>query len=272
MNVLSDKEDVNVSRVLSLLSELKRATKELKVATATSTGKSIAFLLHGLPKKTFTIFQNNYNSVNDGLKDGTLTSRAAKKSLEEALEVFEIAVMKEISAANEPSRGDSYGSMDNNLKGFEGTMNDLQTGLIRSPFYVGRAPIVPITAPILSLQNLKKNGFKADPFQGYSILHNQIVAGLSSEFVRTEMSKDPKAKAVDIYQEFIDVVKSKHKSLDLIQLGREVPYWSATWSWLIPSRDFKVLASSTSSGRPASSINVKSWGFPFVPSVERDAK
>lgn len=259
---------VDADRVASLLTEMTRASASFKLQTAIGYAQN---LLNELPslKATLRNYRNTLTSVQGGLADGSLTQVQAKKEIKEAntlVENYIKMLLAEISVDETEVAPLTLDKLNDSLEKFSSTKNDLQTKLMRSPFFVGYTSVVPITTPTLSVDLLIQNGFKAEPFHGYSILGGQIVAGLTSDYIKSHMKEDNDGKsrtADEVFNEFVDLVKLRYRKLDLIQLGHSIPWWDTSWVWLIPSRQFKVLKSCTYGGRSAINLNVKSWGFPF---------
>ncbi len=263
---------VDADRVVSILTDLTRASSALKLQTALAHGRQLLTELPSL-KSPLRNFSNTLVAIQNGVADGELSQHAAKSQVHEANAELEAAVKKVLreiaeSENTQDSETINLNLLKDSLTKFDLSKNDLQTRLTRSHFTVATCSVVAITVPPLSPSSLKNSGFTADSFDGYTILGKQIVAGLHSDYirehVRSKAGPDGPARSADeVFQGFVDSVKKHYRQQNLMTLGRSISWWGASWVWLMPERQFKVLRSCTISGKSSLNLQIKSWGFPF---------
>jgi hypothetical protein len=258
---------IDADRILSLFTDLSRAASTFKFQTSLGYGRTLLTELPSL-KSQLRNFQNTVLSVQTGIGDRSISQREAKQEIQQAIGELETklkVILKEVSDSEDQST--ELNVMKDSLVKYDLGMNELQTRLTRSHFFVGHTSILPVTQPALSVDALKANGFKAESFHGYPILSGQMVAGLTVDYMRKKTGGDEAAKgdptATEVFDDFVSLVLRKYAKLDLIQIGKPIHWWDASWVWLIPSRQFKVLRSCSYGGKSALNLAVKSWGFPF---------
>lgn len=151
--------------------------------------------------------------------------------------------------------------------------NQIQRALIQTGIFVGYAPIVPITQPNLVLESLTKKGIKARMYEGYPLLERQLVAGITMErqgkvvdptkvIPNQKRVSDKKREAQHQanFDNFVESVKAKFPGMKLMQVGPANSWWSATWVWLIPEKEFDIIRKAAFGG---STFKVMKWGFAF---------
>lgn len=252
---------VNTHEVASILKDIKEAIGQMKLITAASYARTLS-LLFPASKKIILNFQNSVKSISDGVQDSELTQRQLRDMAMKDFLTFEADInrmMADLVQKNDPLTLDV---MRDQLTKFESGENEIKTHLIRNNFFVGYTTIVPITKPRFSTEALIRNGFQAEDFEYYALLGKQLVCGLKSEFIKKRMEASGMT-AVEVFDNFKETVQARYKGMTLMQLGKDIPWWDASWCWMIPSRHLNLLKKSTLSGGSNSNLNVQSWGFPF---------
>jgi hypothetical protein len=260
MQVNSSSDNIDGDKILLNIDEVSRSIKALRLATAIALVSSTITLLPSVKKpsvKLMTIM----SGVNDGLGDGSVTQAAAKKQCLDEFATWKVAVLKMMADISEEAQPMDLGK--DVLDRHDVSMEAIKHKLIRSDYFIGYTAVLPVVAPFLVKEALAENGFKSELYHGYMILENQLVAGLTTEYVKKRLEEDPKANSTEIFEEFLTTVKSKYPNMQLMQLGRSEGWNNATWAWLIPLKQYTLLRKCTAGGRASMNLSIKSWGFPF---------
>lgn len=126
------------------------------------------------------------------------------------------------------------------------------------PFAVHRVPLVAIANPSINTEVLTKAGVKAQTVNQYSVIHGQVVIGISHNAAFREKegrsTKSTAAKAAEI----ADMIgKKTHRPLKPVT-AQGYPYDGATWFWYAEDRTMNALYKSAK-GR----LSIREWGFAF---------
>lgn len=132
-------------------------------------------------------------------------------------------------------------------------------------FVVGRAPVVVVTdpggvrrkgmaAPFVNHKVLQTQGFKVDNLDGYAIVHEQLVIGVTKNKELLK-SKDPVVVADSVLRRLEQVTK---KPLALV-LQKPFAYNNTWWFWAMPNREMNQFAKAF----PGGHVKLNDWGFAF---------
>lgn len=139
---------------------------------------------------------------------------------------------------------------------------------------MGRAPVVIVTnasgvqlkqhpAAFVDRQKLIKQGFKVDNIDGYSIVQDQLVLGVSKEAFRAfneERKRKDKISINQLLDELINRLSvATKKTYEQPVPGYSVAYNGALWFWLMTQSDVNAMAKAF----PGNRIKLTEWGFAF---------
>lgn len=257
---------VDAELALDLLNNLKTSASKMMLQTVLSAASRLQTLMPVL-KKPLVILRNTLDGVSSALEDGSIKQAAAKRMTAEAVAAFEDQVKLQLSMLSRQSDQELKRELVvDSLNEYSVDLDSIKRKLINQPYFVGYTSVLPVVTPFLSMQALTDSGFQAELYHGYTILKKQFVAGLSTDYIRKrlESESDRKLTADDVYNEFIDLIKAKHRGLNLVSLGNTVSVENCAFTWLMPDRQLRVLRTCTSAGRGSKNLNIKSWGFPFT--------
>lgn len=266
---------VNQEEIQELVKDLKSELRTGKFQVAQALLNKIITELPGI-KKEANVFINTIVSVREGLSSSEITKKEATSELKEGLTRFETALtamLEEVDQSEAPeAMEDLKHELSDELKAYEADTNSMQVKINNNGFFVGYAPVLPLVQPAFNSEALKKNGFTSARFGGYLILHKQLVAGFSNDYVKSHLSEKEKAKGgraaeEKILQDLVDTVTAKYKRLKLVPVAPPSGWYGATWFWLIPERDLALLRKCTMTGPNSSTFKVSKWSFPFYRSA-----
>ena len=152
------------------------------------------------------------------------------------------------------------------LQRFEATKTQLLKTLMEEGYVVAKAPVIIVTTPFLRA-DLVKQYFNAETFQGYVILKNQVVIGVSPDFIKAYTSKKVTKKdkkhgigySDQALNHVLDVLREKQKSARYVIAGAPHERFRTAWLWVMPDKDLNLLRTCTSSG----SLRIDKWDLSF---------
>lgn len=227
-------------------------------------------------RDSLVVLFNTFTSLVDEVAADDITPAEAKTQLQKVAQKFLVAVA---DLTEEKSRSDTSFETRQllNRQFLNRTVearSQIQQALIKAGVFVGYAPIIPITQPNLMVDALTKKGIKARMYEGYPLLEKQLIAGITME--RQGKVVDPtksipnqkrisEKKRVEKnnmnFEAFVESVKAKFPTMKLVVVGPVNSWWSATWVWLVPEKEFDILRKATFGG---GAFKVMKWGFAFT--------
>lgn len=126
------------------------------------------------------------------------------------------------------------------------------------PFAVHRVPVIAISKPMINTDALTKAGVKAQTVNQYSVIHGQLVIGIShkTSFKEKEgrSTKTTAQKAAEVAAMIGKTTKRPVKPVS----EQGYAYGGATWFWYAEDRTMNALYKSA-----RGSLKVEKWGFAF---------
>jgi len=276
----ADKVSINEGSINENLRDLEYALSQQQFDVAKATLRVILTAMPGVKSKNVA-FLNALTSMREAVDTGEMSLRDMSRELKMEFTGYKLAVLKMVEEVNTPTQKDELSINDlldnagHALTQYEQTRDQIERDLLARGFVATRAPVMPISVPPLDVSKLAKNGFKADTFAGYPIIHSQFVVGISQERVFKEVDELAGHKLADtgkspteeqrneVYENLLDSVRSQFPSHRFMPVGVPHHWYDATWFWLLPESHFKLLKSCTISPTPVQSLSVKKWSFPF---------
>lgn len=151
------------------------------------------------------------------------------------------------------------------------------------PFVVGRAPVSfglqsknYTGIGDLDTAKLSHSGFKVDTLYGYSVMHNQLVIGVSklaledTPKIKVKVNKFKDGKPVTVVKRreatYLDVVNNLKKQIEnqtkqkyTLVSDLSYGYQGGSWFWLMPTVDADRFAKAF----PGGHLKLPRWGFAF---------
>lgn len=228
-------------------------------------------------KQAVTIYRNTLLSVQEGLRDGVTTRQSASADLLRAnielKEAYSNYTEKLDSNDRNATPAEKWLLLDidntsNPLKVYDRNMNEIQTRINREGVFSGFVPILPIVSPQLDPAKLKKKGIPSNSYAGYTILEKQFIAGISHEYIRTNLNLPAKGVPSEkqtklVVDEFRDLLLAKYRSRRFVEMSSPASWWGAQWLWFSTNTEYNVLKECTIVPNAVSSLKIKSWSFPF---------
>lgn len=279
----ASQSSVNDTLVRESLNDLEHTLRAQQFNNARATLSIIAGQLKLAVRSYNVEMLNTLTSVEEGIASGDLTLNGAKRELRDAFQKYRLAVEKVLDALIIPTQEDEARSLEDVLKrstetllSFEKNRTAIKERIKSQGVVVTTAPVLVLSAPGLDVAKLKYNGFKSKSVEGYPVIEEQMVVGISVDVVlnripgrkfdeKTSQPLKPSTpeQRQEVKAEFLETVLTRFKNRKLIQLGNEVAYEGTSWFWLAPSDHVKLFKSCTTSPHTVNSLSIKSWGFPF---------
>lgn len=139
-------------------------------------------------------------------------------------------------------------SAEPKLKHYETYKNKFPKEAIKNDkyFVILRAPIIPVLAPLLTLEQVENSGFDAEAIGKYLVFKDQLAVGMN-------LTKEDGPSEKDI----IDTI-SDRTGKNWAQVGKPITDKKGwRWIWIVPE---KVLNQLTSKNIH---LNAREWGFAF---------
>ena len=281
--IASDKQStVNDTAVRESLRDLEHALRAQQFNNARAILSTIVGQLKLAVRSHNIRILNTLTSVEEGTASGDLSVMGARSELKTAYLEYKTSVENILESLVIPSQEDEKRSLTDvlnrskeTLLSFEKNRAAVRERIKESGVVVTSAPVLALASPDLDVEKLKRVGFKAKSLEGYPVLQEQMVVGISVDVVlkripgrKLEEDGTPSKPSTpeqrnEIKDEFLETVFARFKSRKLIQLGKEVSYEGTSWYWLVPADHVKLFKSCTTSPHTVTSFSVKSWGFPF---------
>lgn len=281
--IASDKQStVNDTAVRESLRDLEHALRAQQFNNARAILSTIVGQLKLAVRSHNIRILNTLTSVEEGTASGDLSVMGARNELKLAYLEYKTSVEAILESLVIPSQEDEKRSLTDvlnrsaeTLLSFEKNRAAIRERIKESGVVVTSAPVLALAAPDLDVEKLKRVGFKAKSLEGYPVLQEQMVVGISVDVVlkripgrKMEEDGTPSKPSTpeqrnEIKDEFLETVFARFKARKLIQLGKEVSYEGTSWYWLVPADHVKLFKSCTTSPHTVTSLSVKSWGFPF---------
>ena len=277
------KSQVNDEEIRELVKDLEFQIKNSQFNNAKATLRVLLSKLNGLKSYNVRLL-NTITSVEEGLASEEISLTHAKKELREALDNYRDSVFKLLDSLVVPTQEEQLHAIDDLFKlsretlfSFEKDRMKVKMALETRGLVLTTSPVVAITGPLLDVDKLKRNGFKAKTLEGYPVLLDQTVLGIRTDTVLDALSGEKKVseghksrlpgttpeQRKEIKQEVLETVLNRMKSQRPVVLGDENHLIGASWFWIVPSDHLKLWRSCTTSPNTVSSVSVKGWGFPF---------
>lgn len=123
------------------------------------------------------------------------------------------------------------------------------------PYSLYRVPVVAVSSPPLSPDKLRTNGIKAEPAHGYTVIHNQVVLGISMQ-----RAAEKGEKPLDVAQRLIKMLSRQTGRRLMLVEQQSYGYRHASYYWLADEATLNAMRrSSINQSAPVFS----SWGFAF---------
>lgn len=129
----------------------------------------------------------------------------------------------------------------------------------KSGYALGRAPVIPQIT--VSADKLNKAGFKADSSSGYTVIHNQIVLGVSKTFLDEHEQGRKKMTPLQAAEMLCKFLSKQMKVKLTLVANRSAIGTSgsgALWFWVMKEGDWNAFAKATSG-----KIGDLKYGFAF---------
>lgn len=235
---------------------------------------------------------NTLTSVEEGRASEELSMTKAAKEVKEAFQLYRSHIQRVLDELHTPTQEEELHSLDGvfnlskqTLLSFETHRAQIRDRIREQGVVVTSAPVLGLFAPMLDVAKLKANGFKSRSLEGYPVLLDQMVVGISTEYIlrlvksdgmrKKKMVIDKTGKSVEsttpeqraeAKEQFLDTVLQKFKpnGQRLANIGGEVIFESASWFWLVPADHLKLWRSCTTSPTTVNSLSIKNWNFPFA--------
>jgi len=280
---------VNVEAVQELLKDLEFALGKLQIETAKATLRAILTQIPGIKSKN-AAFLNAITSIQEGVASDDISMREQQRMLKDEFKGYELHLNNMLEEVRTPSQKEEMLSISDLLEhskhaltSFEQNRDSLERAIAERGIVTAYAPVLALTTPMLEVSKCKANAFNATSFEGYPILHKQMVAGISTEKI-LDMVNEGKGSSVpgkpkkssgrlpgstheqrqEVLDQFVDSVISKYPKLKLISVGAPYHWYETTWFWMLPQAHFNLLKRCTLSPTTVQSLSIKKWSFPFA--------
>lgn len=131
---------------------------------------------------------------------------------------------------------------------------------MRNKFSVIRLPIVVLTDPWLVPEKLAAAKLSDDNIFGYPFIKDQLLLGMSSEWIRTEFrSSTPTAADFALQALHAHMAKANRNMGNLTIMGTPKIRGQVTWVWVCPDKTINTLQKAAVGGH----FKLQSWDFPF---------
>ncbi len=281
--IASDKQStVNDTAVRESLRDLEHALRAQQFNNARAILSSIVSQLKLSVRSHNIRILNTLTSVEEGIASGDLSAVGSRSELKIAFIEYEAAVESILEALVIPTQEEEMRSLTDvlnrsteTLLSFESNRSAIRQRIRENGVVVTSAPVLALSTPGLDVEKLKRVGFKSKSLEGYPVLQEQMVVGISVDVVleripgrKLEEDGTPSKPSTmeqrnEVKEEILDTVLVRFNSRKLVQLGKEMSYEGTSWYWLVPADHVKLFKSCTTSPHTVTSFSVKSWGFPF---------
>jgi hypothetical protein len=254
-------------------------------------------------KKIATELKNSLTSVASALASDDLTKKAAAEYVASYYAAFNsklaafLSSIKTADDAKSDSHDDGFALSQKILDKHSDSEAALKSELLKKGYVFTKAPVVVIATPFFNPAELRRNGFNVDAFEGYFILKDQYVAGVTNEyaaqriadaavagssgkenalgltkdqakkFLKEERDAKTQKKIKDaelhVLDDLVDTIKGKYAAQRFQDLGPKFGWYNARWCWLVPSGQVTLLSRSTVAGSSGGHLKVKNVSFPF---------
>jgi len=126
------------------------------------------------------------------------------------------------------------------------------------PFAVHRVPLIAITKPIINTDTLNRVGVKSQTVNQYSVIHGQIVIGISHKTSFREQEGRRAKTTLQKAEEVADMISKTTRKVVKPVTDRGYAYGGATWFWFADDRTMNALYKAAKG-----SLKVEQWGFAF---------
>lgn len=276
--------DVHLTKVQTATAKLyvMPKVKQLKQITAALKATKALVAAKGMPvgtKVPLTACLNELTSLREGIFTGAATD---KKSLTLIFAQKARNAIAELiaSAHDRKTRLEAESHTDSDLDSFykkaedviqrNGTESEKLESIKDKPFAIVRVPIVPVGTKMasnipmtLSIERLRRQGFKCESIGGYAVLQNQMVLGIASQGIKKTKTSEIKTskKSSEILEEaehILKLISKETKSKLQFVSQKAIGKNGASWFWIMPERELDMLAK-VSGG----TVNIPMWGFAF---------
>lgn len=215
----------------------------------------------GPVKKLYESAYNTFVSIADGVKTGEVSKADYQEFLKELSGFVDRAKDLENAPPKSQERSmDSDAWLMQQAQRGAAVLNKYkpyETMLPRTlakRFLAKRMPVIALTNPILSSEKLESFRILGDVFFGYPIIKNQVVLGLSADWVTSEYNRDFDEAIKDISEILFHQTNKRY-----LVLGSPRKRGLVYWAWLVTEADMQRLNKSAFSGH----FQLKAWSFPF---------
>lgn len=187
----------------------------------------------------------------------------------------------ERSSGNEAEEKLNLDEVRKQLTQYDAKRHDLEKDIIKFGYSMRKVPLVLDAEPMLRRAELSKY-FNCGTFEGYTVLREQIVMGMSSTLIDKQSNPDyerpsdaprkgrlvnrHKFSSADVFKQMLDSLNAKHANGRYIVVGQPKAWLSrdalekTSWVWVMTSKDFDLLRRcSVSPG----TLRIKSWQMAF---------
>ncbi len=257
-----DKLDNDASLLIQKMYEVLRKKPGTHVSEIRVAVEDIGRDAKGLRHPLVLIF-NQFQSLRDALVEDEISLKEAEAELQKATNAFlnAVAVVSEFYAQNNTKKEVQDVLTRQFIRNATASSKaDLNREVNKNGVYVGYAPIIPIVQAPIDVNFLKRKGLKVRSYEGYAILEKQLIVGMTLDMqgkisgLPHQSANKPSAS----YEDFVDTVKAKFRSLRLVEVGKPRHEMSASWTWLVPAKELDWISSSTKTRI------ITSWGFAFT--------
>jgi hypothetical protein len=281
--IASDKQStVNDTGVRESVNDLEHALRSSQFNNARQILGQIATQLRMAIRQHNIRILNTITSVEEGMASNEISPTKARRELKAAFDEYKLEVERALDSLVIPSQEDEARSLTDvlnrsteTLLSFEKNRSAVRERIKSQGVVVTLAPVLVMSTPGLDVEKLRRVGFKAKSLEGYAVLEEQTVVGLSVDVVlsripgrKLEEDGTPAKPSTpeqrnEIKDEFLETVIDRFRARKLIQLGGEFSSEQTSWFWLVPADHVKLFKSCTTAAHTVNSFSVKSWGFPF---------
>jgi len=167
------------------------------------------------------------------------------------------------------------------LTQFDAKRHDLEKDIIKFGYSMRKVPVVLDAEPMLRRAELSKY-FNCGTFEGYTILRDQIVMGMSSNLIDRQSNPDydnpndaprkgrlvnrHKFSSAEVFKQMLDSLNAKYPGGRYIVIGQPKAWLGrdalekTSWVWVMTSKDFDLLRRCSLS---PGVLRVKSWQMAF---------
>lgn len=161
------------------------------------------------------------------------------------------------------------------LANFDASRDEVRRDVSKYGYTLKKVPILFNSEPFLDMVKVKRY-FNADSFEGWPVLKQQIVLGMTSHYIkkkgvkfltqkqRTLQLRDPKNPSLGwagpLFLEMIEALNEKYPGKKYIAVAGVHVWDHASWMWVMPAKEYNLLRSCSAA---PSTLRVKAWSLAF---------